>query len=81
VVSLFDGDTRFVTADVDSDFSEYLNCNPDDICEGTVEQYIDFFFGGNFTVEHIARNAGILGCFLVATRIATFLALRFIRYS
>ena len=83
VISLYDEDNRTVYADNGSEFYIFLNCtgNTTTVCPGTVGQYIDSFFGGNFTTGHTVRNAFILGAVLVITRALTFVALRYIRYS
>jgi hypothetical protein len=91
VVCLFDDDDRNVTADDGSDFYDFLNCTARD-CNGTVENYIDYFFGGEFgnfdenhefsDDDHTRRNnAIILGLILVITRVLTFLCLKYIRFS
>lgn len=68
-----------VIATPGSDFFKYLNCNNDQgsPCVGTVEQYIDVFFGGQFTYQHILwPDAVALGIFLVLARLLTYWALK-----
>jgi hypothetical protein len=93
VVCLFDDDDRIVKADNGTEFYDFLDCtNATTRCEGTVENYIDFFFGGEFGEfdenhefsddDHTRRNnAIILGFILVITRVLTFVCLKYIRFS
>jgi hypothetical protein len=82
VVCLFQDDERVVYADDGTEFYEFLNCTGDKVCEGTVEQYIDSFFGGEFSGNNTIRNNSIiLGFILVVTRVLTFLCLKYIRFS
>jgi hypothetical protein len=85
IVCLFDDDDRTVKADNGTEFYEFLNCTAADTtdCEGTVEEFVDAFFGGEFGGStHTRRdNAIILGFILVITRVLTFLCLKYIRFS
>lgn len=91
IVSLFNGDTRTVVAYPGSDFFYSLDCNITNVnvitnvntCNGTVEQYCDNFFGGEFKFERTraARDAIILGAFLIIARVATFFALKYLRFT
>jgi hypothetical protein len=83
VVCLFDDDNRTVYADDGTEFFESLNCTEGESCEGTVDQFIDSFFGGEFgRGDHTIRNNSIiLGFILVITRVLTFLCLKYIRFS
>lgn len=87
VTSLYKGSPKIVTADVGGGFFEYLVdtgvCVPQqpEPCQGTVSDFIDVFFGGVFTDDHISRNALILGGILILTRVLTFAGLKYIRYN
>ncbi len=83
VVCLFDDDNRTVYANNGTEFYVDLNCTDAAPCEGTVTEFIDSFFGGEFgSNEHARRNnAIILGFILVITRVLTFLCLKYIRFS
>lgn len=86
VASLYTDDNRDVFADVGSEFWQYLVDNdkcPDVTrpCVGTVAEYVDVFFGNQFTIDHSPRNALILGFVLILTRGLTYLALKYIRFS
>lgn len=50
-------------------------------CEGTVDQYIQSFFGGRFERGNIPRDVLVLTLFLIATRVLTFFCLKYIRFS
>ena len=84
LVTLYRDDNKSVViADEGSGFWRFLECLPDEtsVCEGTIMQYIKYFFGGEFDESHIPRNAGILGLILVITRISTWLALKYIKFA
>ena len=84
VVCLFQDDDRMVRADNGTEFYESLNCTSADeeSCEGTVDDFIDSFFGGEFGGDNTIRNNSIiLGFILVVTRVLTFLCLKYIRFS
>lgn len=84
VTSLYRTIDDTVVADPNSEFDDYLIskgvCNPasDEICIGTTNDFIDSFFGGEFSEDNILRNALILGGILIFTRILTWLALEYI---
>ena len=74
--------TTPVIATPGSDFFKYLNCSNDQgsPCVGTVEQYVDVFFGGHFAYKHVLwPDAIALGIFLVLARLLTYWALK--RYN
>lgn len=50
IVSLYRDDNSLVVAEPGSEFYAYLQCPEDDPnpCEGTINQYIHVFFGGDF---------------------------------
>jgi ABC-type multidrug transport system permease subunit len=90
IVCIMYNDARSVEATPLSDFSNYLfqqgicrNDAGDDTsqaCLGTQQDYVNWFFGGEFNPDHIARNIWILFAFLVFSRFMTWLALKFIRF-
>ncbi|KAL7546777.1 hypothetical protein ACHAWF_010122 [Thalassiosira exigua] len=83
-MSVFHRDTRNVTVGIGSQYYYPLNCEAIEIngvCEVTVSEYVDAFFGGLFQRDHIRRNAIILGMILLMVRALTFVALRYLTYS
>ena len=85
VVALFWDETKTVIADPSGAFNLRLiqdgQCVEGSRCSGTVRQFIQFFFDNNFVPEHTLRNALILGFVLVLTRVSTYMALKYIRFS
>lgn len=86
VTSLYHDDQRGVFADPGSEFWEYLvesgECrDTDEVCVGSINQYVNVFFDNEFDIGNMNRNAIILGCVLVLTRFLTWLALKYIRFS
>jgi hypothetical protein len=84
VSALFNDDDRIVNADEGTEFYDFLKCPfaNGDPCQGTVDQYIDSFFGGEFSGDHVIRNNTIiLGFILVVTRVLTYVCLKYIRFS
>ncbi|KAL3805930.1 hypothetical protein HJC23_007891 [Cyclotella cryptica] len=84
VMSVFYNDNRQVIVGQGSDYYDALNCNSisvDGECQVTVSEYVNVFFGGQFSRDHIARNAIILGGILLVVRISTFVALKKLTYS
>lgn len=55
-------------------------CCPTDCC-GTVEQFMDSFFGGFFNAGNLLQDILVLGVFLVAARIMTYYSLKFFNYT
>ena len=84
VLAQFGGDERTVTAVEDSDFYDYLiseGCEPNPVCEGTVAQFVDVFFGGRFHEDNELRGILVLALFLVSARVMTFFALKHFNFS
>ena len=87
IVSLYRYVDAVVYADPGSEFYDYLHdtgrCTGDRTvrCEGNTDDFIDFFFDGEFTEDHIIRNGLILGGILVLVRLVTWLALEYIRFA
>ena len=86
VMTIFSKDNRTVVANENSDFYEYLISNKDctvsdTICYGTIKEYVNVFFGFEYSIEHTQRNACILGFVLVLARVLTWVALKYIRFA
>ena len=84
VISQFSDDDRPVIAEVNSEFYEYLSCEKlgaDEVCSGTVSQFVDSFFGGRFHEDHNLQDIMVLALFLVTARVMTFVALRRFNFS
>lgn len=87
ITSIMDNEDRNVTATVGGDFFAFLvekgKCFEGQlhVCKGFQSDYIEFFFGGNFTVDHVSRNAIVLGVLFVVVRLFTWIALRCIRFN
>ena len=86
VVAIMSNDARAVEANVGSEFNRWLVAENicslgQQPCEGTQGDYVQYFFDGNFSEDHIGRNALILGVLLILVRLCTWLALEFIRFA
>jgi hypothetical protein len=84
VITQFYGDNRTVAAIDDSEFYYHLGCdviNSTNACVGTVEDYVDMFFGGRFSEDHLLQDILVLAFFLVAARVMTFCALKYFNFS
>lgn len=83
VLAQYHSDERTVIAVQDSEFYEFLGCDPStsSACNGTVEQFVDVFFGGRFKKENEVQDIIALALFLVIARLMTFLALRHFNFS
>ena len=84
VITQFSGDRRPVAAVEGSDFFLYLGCdgrNSTDVCFGTVGDYVDNFFGGRFTPDHLLQDIFVLALYLVSARVMTFFALKHFNFS
>lgn len=82
-MTMFSGDDSLVLATPGSDF--YYEVCPDDSaagedCTGTVDDFIDVFFGGRFSRDHVIYDAVILGVFLVLARATTVFGLWYFNY-
>lgn len=83
-MSVFSNDNRKVIVGQGSDYYDSLNCSEilvDGVCEVTVSDYVNAFFGGLYTKDNNIRNAIILGCILAFVRFCTFVALKYLTYS
>jgi ABC-type multidrug transport system ATPase subunit len=83
IVSLFTDDDRTVLANDNSEFYDYLGCVPDseEVCRGTVEQFMDSFFGGKFQYDNRNIDLIVLTAYLIAARLATLFALWYFNYT
>eukprot|EP00934_Nitzschia_sp_Nitz4_P005895 Nitzschia sp. Nitz4//scaffold51_size120721//34259//39017//NITZ4_003720-RA/size120721-snap-gene-0.33-mRNA-1//-1//CDS//3329553841//5885//frame0 len=83
VMAEYADDERIVMAVDNSEFYDYLGCGEYNIpnCNGTVEQYVDVFFGGRFNKNHQRQNITVLAFILVAARVLTFYALGKFHFS
>jgi len=89
VVTQFSDDERLVEAYFGSEFFQYMNCtllqNTSDDgsrqCVGYVRQYVDSFFGGRFTRDHVPQDLVILGLYLTFARVLTYFALKKFNYA
>ena len=86
----FNGVTVPVHATCNSPFYFELGCAEDitdarDIgciqCEGSMERYVNFYFGGKFTINNFWLDLGVLFGYLLLTQLASFLALKKFNYS
>ena len=84
ILSLYWDDQRTVTANKGSEFYTWLGCDRFDhgeSCEGTLEQYVWVFFGGNFNGGNLYLDVLVLALFLVLAQVVTFFALRKFQYT
>jgi hypothetical protein len=84
VVASFSDDQREVLAEPGTTFYSSL-CGDDwpdnEPCIGTIEQFIDNFFGGKFQRAHLWYDILALAVYLVSARILTFFALKYCNYT
>ena len=81
-MSVFQSDDRYVFISEGSPYYDDLDCAlVDGVCQVEVNEYVEVFFGGLFSNDHIMRNAIILACILAGVRALTFLALKYFTYS
>ena len=83
VMAQYNGDTRTVMANNNSEFYDYLGCEDHVVqqCNGTVEQYVYVFFGGRFNKQNELQDILVLALFLVTARVTTFYALKKFNFS
>ncbi|KAG7360096.1 ABC-2 type transporter-domain containing protein [Nitzschia inconspicua] len=56
----------------------YLNCTETDFhseCFGTIDNYVQFFFGGRFTLENFGLDVGVLVAYMILAKCVTEFAL------
>jgi len=79
IITQFQNNTTPVTASYLSPYYFSLNCTVDMTdpadCQGTISDFVDFFFGGRFTVDNLGLDLGCLFGYLVLSKIVTELAL------
>jgi len=87
VTTIMWNDARYVQATTGSDYYDWLVdtglCDPDqtDPCLSSQKDYVQWFFGGEFTPDNIYRNLWILAIFLALSRFATWLSLQYIKFG
>lgn len=84
VMTVFYNDTRKVIVSEGSDYYSELDCDVNLVngeCEVDVSTYVDSFFGGLYSRDHIQTNAIVLGMILLGVRALTFVALKYFTYS
>jgi len=77
-------DRRPVTPVQGSVFYIWLGCDKldqNEVCEGTVEDYVFVFFGERFKPSNIWQNLLVLTFYLLTARVATFFALQKFQYT
>lgn len=81
VATQFTGLQYPVIASSQSPYWFSLNCtNPEEDCVGTMESYVNFFFGGKFTIRDQALDLGVLFFCLALARFALWLSLWKLNY-
>ena len=87
VMSQFDGIDITVIAQPYSPFYFFLDCgssssneNANTECSGTMSEFVEFYFGGKFTVDHFFLDVGVLLGYLVLARLLTWFALKKFNY-
>ena len=60
---------------------EQCSIGSEEICFGTIREYVDVFFGFEYTDDNTRRNALILGLILFLARVLTWIALKYIRFA
>jgi ABC-type multidrug transport system ATPase subunit/ABC-type multidrug transport system permease subunit len=81
IVSQFIGLEYPVTATPYSPFWFSRGCtDPDATCTGTMEDYVNFFFGGKFSRAHQPIDLGVTFFCLFLARFALFVSLKYLNY-
>jgi hypothetical protein len=87
VITQFNNLSIPVVPQVGSPFFYHQNCttllDPPDVsqCNGTMTEYVDFYFGGRFTIDHFWLDLGALFGFLLLSRILSYWALGRFNYT
>ena len=84
VLAAFDNDQRQVLANPGSSFYAAVcgdDWPADQECIGTIQDYINVFFGGEFHRSHLWYDILALALFLVSARVLTFFALKYFNYT
>lgn len=82
LVTQYNNDDTPITASYNSPFYNGLGCTPadDTPCVGTAEEWIEYSFGGIFSIDNLGGDFAYLVGLLIVTRIATFLGLNYLNY-
>mmetsp|Transcript_6685 Transcript_6685/g.10445 ORF Transcript_6685/g.10445 Transcript_6685/m.10445 type:complete len:297 (-) Transcript_6685:52-942(-) len=78
VVTQFHENDTPVLANYLSPYFFYLNCTMDEVpedCQGTISDYVNYFFGGRFTIDNFWVDVGALLAYMCLAKIATEFAL------
>jgi hypothetical protein len=87
VTTIMWNDARSVQATTNSEFYIWLLnngiCNSDepDLCFSSQKDYLQWFFGGEFSPDNIYRNLWILAAFLALSRFSSWLSLQYIKFA
>lgn len=86
LTTLMWNDARMVAATIGSDFYKWLVTNDfcsleQNVCVVSQRYYLEWFFGGEFSPDHIVPNLWILAGFLVLSRLACWLSLKYMKFS
>ena len=83
-MSTFNDDQRPVLASPGSSFYNTL-CGEDwpeeEDCIGTIDDFVQDFFGGKFQRAHLWYDIFALTMYLISARILTFFALKYFNYT
>jgi hypothetical protein len=80
VTTQFDNNTLPVIPEPLSPYFFELGCNEnftvaEQGCQGTIEGYVTYFFGGRFTIKNFGMDVGVLFAYMILAKMATELAL------
>lgn len=76
IITQFNGITDNVTATSGSPYFYFLGCQDiNEPCVGSMEDFIEYFFGGKFTYDQFWLDIGVLIGYLVVAKLATHFAL------
>eukprot|EP00547_Thalassionema_nitzschioides_P003473 CAMPEP_0194202806 /NCGR_PEP_ID=MMETSP0156-20130528/2735_1 /TAXON_ID=33649 /ORGANISM="Thalassionema nitzschioides, Strain L26-B" /LENGTH=1424 /DNA_ID=CAMNT_0038928407 /DNA_START=109 /DNA_END=4383 /DNA_ORIENTATION=+ len=80
LVTQYHNDDTQIEASYESPFYNKLGCKPGVVCTGSAEDWVDYTFGGIFTIDNLGGDFAYLMGLLVLTRVVTFLALSYLNY-
>lgn len=83
-ITQFQGIEVPVMAETSSPFFWHMNCTHpvnSTNCSGPMDEYVDFYFGGKFTEDHLWLDVGALLGYLVLSRFLSYFALYKFNYS
>lgn len=83
VFSSLDHLTTNVQANYHTPFYFFLECNSSNEgeCYGTMQQYVDFYFGGEFSSSNRGLDLGMLGLWNVVALCGTWFCLKKFNYT